>query len=206
MNATSTRQGYVVRVDGDASNITKVWLWHDDGVGAQDDMGGSSGLTYSHASDVTLTLYKEGGNIKFDVNGTNEINVSDTYSLTGGNPGFCVKCQADLYAFDDWTDATPGGITHYYGVYTNGNGASATDANVKAGTGTGYVTSGNQADVSPGTEQSFTISGLTADTQYDLEWVATDAGGDTRGTAVNFRTKRATGSIVVAVPPPIVRS
>ncbi len=96
-------------------------------------------------------------------------------------------------------------ITHYYAVYTDGNGASASDANVKAGIGTGIVTSGSQAGVVSGTEQEFTISGLTANTSYDLEWVASDGSNDTRGTQVNFRTKLATGSVTVLSPPPIVR-
>ena len=92
-------------------------------------------------------------------------------------------------------------ITHYYAVYTDGNGSSATDANVKAGTGTGVVTSGNTTS-NPAT---VTISGLTANTAYDLEWVASNAGGDTRATQVNFNTKLATGAIAVITSAPVVR-
>lgn len=100
-------------------------------------------------------------------------------------------------------------VKHYYAIYTSGNGSSATDANVKAGTGTGYVTGGSDLSVTEGVEKTFTATGLSSDTQYDLEWVSTNSGGDvdgdTRGASVSFRTKRASGSITVLTPPPIVR-
>lgn len=96
--------------------------------------------------------------------------------------------------------------THYYGIYSSGNGAGATDANVKAGTGTGIITSGSQGSVASGTEQQFAVSGLAPNTTYDLEWVASNASGDTRGTSVSFTTKKEAGKIVILTPPPIVRT
>lgn len=118
-----------------------------------------------------------------------------------------------------WTNASSGNqmaavmlvygpqtVTHYYGVYTSGNGSSATDADVKAGTGTGIVASGSQADVASGTEQQFTVSGLAPNTAYDLEWVANDGTNDTRATQQTFTTKLANGQVVTLSPPPIVRT
>ena len=96
-------------------------------------------------------------------------------------------------------------VTHYYAIYTDGNGGSATDANVKAGTGTGVVTSGNQADVDLDVAQSFTATGLTASTDYDLEWVINDGSTDVRASTTNFTTKAATGTVTVLTPPPVVR-
>lgn len=98
-------------------------------------------------------------------------------------------------------------LTHYYAIYTNGNGASATIDNIKAGTGTGVVTSGNSSGHASGEAVSFQATGLSGSTNYDLEYVVSNGSVDTRSSAtVNFRTMAATGSIVISTPQPIVRA
>lgn len=96
-------------------------------------------------------------------------------------------------------------VEHYYAIYTSGNGGSATDANVKAGTGTGIVTSGSDTAVDSGTAAEFTATGLAPNTSYDLEWVASDGTNDTRATTTTFSTKKEHGKVVILPPPPIVR-
>lgn len=97
-------------------------------------------------------------------------------------------------------------VSHYYALYTQGNGATATDAQVKAGTGTGLVTSGSATGVASGTAQPFTLTGLAPNTTYDLEWVLNDGTNDTRASTTALRTKPAKGSTVVLLQPPIVRA
>lgn len=96
-------------------------------------------------------------------------------------------------------------LTHYYAIYSTGNGGAATDANVKAGTGTGVITSGSQGAVTEGVEQIFTATGLSPSTVFDLEWVVNDGTSDVRASTTTFRTKAATGSVIILSPPPIVR-
>lgn len=129
--------------------------------------------------------------------GSNGTGMGGTFgtTITGGRVAYALEVADGAITY-----------THYYGVYTSGSGSSATDANVKAGTGTGYVTSGSQAGVASGTEQAFNVSGLAPNTAYDLEWVANDGTTDTRATSTPFRTKPAKGTTVITSPPPIVRA
>jgi uncharacterized protein YcnI len=97
-------------------------------------------------------------------------------------------------------------VQHYYTIYQDGQGASASDADVKAGTGTGAVTSASDLSVTSGVAKEFTATGLAPSTEYDLEYVVSDGTSDTRASTTNFRTKAQTGSVVINTPGPIVRN
>jgi len=140
---------------------------------------------------------------------------SGARGATAGYVGIAFEFAGDPVKFHYFSwgtagDAAPapaaGTIDHYYAVYTSGNGASATNAQVIAGTGTGAVTSGSQTGVSDATEQTFTATGLAPSTLYDLEYVVSDGGtNQTRAATTTFRTKSVTGSVVTLPLPPIVR-
>lgn len=81
------------------------------------------------------------------------------------------------------------GVNHYWAVYTEGNGGSATNDNVKNGTGTGYVTGGSGFTAIGGIIEE-QLTGLSDTTTYDLEWYSelTDGSDSVRADTVTFST------------------
>lgn len=73
----------------------------------------------------------------------------------------------------------PPPVYHYCTVYEAGNGAAATDAQVKAGTGTGAVTTASGV-ADEDADLDLEITGLTPGVKYDIEYVISDGTNDTR--------------------------
>lgn len=132
---------------------------------------------------------------------TTDLNNGTTGSSTVETESASLAVDAGAQSALTWTNASSGNqmaavmlvyspatptVTHYYGIYTSGNGPSASIANIKAGAGTGFVAGGNTT-VDTGLQATFNPTGLTPNTAYDMEYVMT-SGTDTRAASTAFRT------------------
>ena len=116
IQGTATRRGYFVVMAGlSGDNFTTVDIYEDNG-SSENFLAGSSG-SWDRTGDIKIKVELAGTTLTVDVNDTEEISITESGALTGGDPAFYKDADLEsVGVFDDWTDGVIGGGAFPYHV------------------------------------------------------------------------------------------